>query len=62
MTRKLTRVLATTTPCCCTCWGRRGEAAVTLFCTCTWAMSGLTPAWKVAVMVTWPVEALVEEK
>ena len=31
-------------------------AACSLFCTCTWAMSGLVPGAKVAVICAWPVE------
>ena len=47
--RKLRADFATWTPCCCTAWGKRGSASCSLFCTCTWAMSGLVPASKVSV-------------
>ncbi len=48
--------LATTTPCWVTSVGRRGVASATLFCTCTWAMSGSVPVSKVSVMVDEPLE------
>ncbi len=54
--------LVTSRPCCCTSCGRRGSACWTLFCTWTWAMSGLVPLSKVAVIVTWPLELDVVEK
>ncbi|KAG1063180.1 hypothetical protein G6F40_017914 [Rhizopus arrhizus] len=60
--RKPALALATTTPCWVTSEGRRGVASDTLFCTCTWAMSGLVPLSKVRVMVAWPLDELLEEK
>ena len=48
--------LFTSTPCCTTSEGSRGVASVILFCTCTWAVSGLVPWAKVRVMLTLPVE------
>ena len=53
--------LATTTPCCWTSRGRTGVASCSLFCTCTWAMSGLVPWAKVRVIVEVPEPSLVEE-
>ncbi len=41
----------TRTPDCCTCAGNSGTANCSLFCTCTWAMSGLVPAANVMVVV-----------
>src|SRR6185437_3419630 len=52
--RKLVCALATVTPSCCTWLGNCATADCTLFCTCTWAMSGLVPGAKVAVMATEP--------
>jgi hypothetical protein len=52
--------LATTTPCWFTSVGNRGVASDTLFCTCTWAMSGSVPGLKVSVMLAPPL-ALDEE-
>ena len=60
--RTLTCDLATSRPCCWTWAGRIGIADCSLFCTWTWAMSGLVPAAKVAVMTDWPFELLVDEK
>ncbi len=54
--RKPVLALATTTPCLVTSDGRRGVASETLFCTCTWAMSGLVPFSNVSVMLTRPLE------
>ncbi len=53
---------ATTTPSCVTAAGSRGEASVTLFCTCTWAMSGLVPVAKLSVMLDWPLALEFELK
>ena len=47
------------------CWtslGSRDSACWTLFCTCTWAVSGSVPCSKVTVMLTEPSELLVELK
>ena len=60
-TRKFLVALATRTPCFCTASGNSGVASCSLFCTCTWAMSGSVPASKVRVMVAWPEESLVED-
>jgi hypothetical protein len=54
--------LATLMPCRCTSCGSSGMASCSLFCTCTWAMSGLVPLSKVRVMVAWPLDELLEEK
>ena len=54
--RKPALALATTTPCWVTSLGRRGVASATLFCTCTWAMSGSVPGAKVRVMLEPPAE------
>ncbi|MNI26412.1 hypothetical protein D3C81_590550 [compost metagenome] len=54
--------LATVTPCCCTSCGRRLMAWLTLFCTCTWAISGLALWSKVTVIRACPEDELVEEK
>ncbi|MOA16454.1 hypothetical protein D3C78_1366690 [compost metagenome] len=59
--RKFFTALVTRMPCCCTSCGRSGEASCSLFCTCTWAMSGLVPWSKVTVMVMLPSELLSEE-
>ncbi|MNV49033.1 hypothetical protein D3C71_1409710 [compost metagenome] len=58
--RKLLADLVTRTPCCCTSWGSSGVARASLFCTCTWAVSGSVPFSKVSVMVTLPEDSLVE--
>ncbi len=58
--RKPELALATTTPCCTTSEGSRGVASATLFCTCTWAMSGSVPGRKVSVIELPPL-ALDEE-
>ena len=58
--RKPELALATTTPCWVTSEGSRGVASATLFCTCTWAMSGSVPLSKVSVMLARPL-ALDEE-
>ncbi|MNK74358.1 hypothetical protein D3C87_938710 [compost metagenome] len=54
--------LATTTPCWVTCAGSSGVASVTLFCTCTCAMSGLVPVANVSVMTVWPLALDLELK
>ncbi|MOA50571.1 hypothetical protein D3C78_1736010 [compost metagenome] len=59
--RKLRTALVTRMPCCWTSCGSSGVASCSLFCTCTWAMSGSTPWLKVAVMVMLPSELLSEE-
>src|SRR3546814_7866111 len=53
--RKPGLALATTTPCWTTSDGRRGVASATLFCTCTWAMSGSVPGLKVSVIEARPL-------
>ena len=53
--RKPALALATTTPCWVTSDGSRGVASATLFCTCTWAMSGSVPLSKVSVMLERPL-------
>lgn len=53
---------ATTTPCCVTCEGSSGWAIVTLFCTCTCAMSGLVPVANVRMICDWPLALEVELK
>jgi len=58
--RKPELALATTTPCCTTSDGSRGVASATLFCTCTWAISGSVPGLKVSVIEAPPL-ALDEE-
>ncbi len=56
--RKVELDLATCTPSFCTASGSSLSACCSLFCTCTWAMSGSVPASNVRVMVTLPVEEL----
>src|SRR5690606_39351760 len=53
--------LFTEMPCCCTIEGRRAVASCSLFCTCTWAMSGSVPVLKVRVTETEPLESLVAD-
>ncbi len=60
--RKPALALATTTPWSTTSAGRRGCASETLFCTCTWAMSGSVPVSKVRVISLRPDELDVELK
>ena len=55
MSMKLETDLATRTPWRCTSCGSCGMASASLFCTCTWAMSGSVPASK--VRVTWALPA-----
>ena len=57
---KLETDLATRTPCRWTSWGSCGMASASLFCTCTWAMSGSVPASK--VRVTWALPAESEDE
>ena len=52
--RKLRVDFTTCTPCCCTASGSSGSASCSLFCVCTWAMSGSVPASKVSVTVARP--------
>ena len=59
--RKLLLDFSTPIPCCWTSWGSSGMASCSLFCTCTCAMSGSVPDWKVSVMVTLPAESLVDD-
>ena len=59
--RKLMVDFTTFTPWRCTTSGSWGVAACSLFCTCTWAMSGLVPALKVSVMLTLPAESEVDD-
>ncbi len=56
-----TRLIVSWRPRCCTSCGRRGVASFSLFCTWTWAMSGLASGSKVRVMVTLPDESLAED-
>ncbi len=58
--RKLVADLVTVTPCCCTSCGNNGVASDNLFCTCTCAVSGSVPFSKVRVMVTAPLDSLVD--
>ncbi len=58
--RKESEDLVTCTPCCCTSCGSSGVASCSLFCTCTWAMSGLVPGAKVIAIWALPAESLVE--
>ncbi|MOA33871.1 hypothetical protein D3C78_1552040 [compost metagenome] len=58
--RKFFTALVTRMPCCWTSCGSNGVASCSLFCTCTWAMSGSVPWLKVAVMVMLPSELLSE--
>ncbi len=55
--RKLLEVFWTRIPCCCTSCGNSDMACCSLFCTCTWAMSGSVPGWKVRVTDTRPEES-----
>ncbi|KAG1364554.1 hypothetical protein G6F59_018975 [Rhizopus arrhizus] len=48
--------LATLMPCRCTSCGSSGMASCSLFCTCTWAMSGSVPVSKVRVICARPLE------
>ncbi len=54
--RKPALALATTTPCWVTSEGSRGVASETLFCTCTWAISGSVPVSKVRVICARPLD------
>ncbi len=58
--RKLLLDFETLMPACWTAAGRSGVASESLFCTCTCAMSGLVPAWKVSVIVAVPESSEVE--
>ncbi len=58
--RKFRTDLVTRMPCCWTSCGSSGVASCSLFCTCTWAMSGLTPWLKVTVISMLPSELLAE--
>ncbi len=58
--RKFFTALVTRMPCCCTSWGNSGVASCSLFCTCTWAMSGSVPCSKVTVISMLPSELLDE--
>jgi len=59
--RKLEALLLTVMPWRCTSSGKRGVARESLFCTCTWAMSGSVSESKVRVMEAWPKESLVDD-
>ena len=59
--RKPELALLTLMPCCCTTCGSAGMASCSLFCTCTWAMSGSVPFWNVSVMVAAPFDSLVAD-
>ncbi len=54
--------LLTLTPWRCTSCGSRLIAPCSLFCTCTWAVSGSVPISKVRVTLARPLDSLVEEK
>ena len=54
--------LVTLIPCCCTSGGSSGVASCSLFCTCTWAMSGLVPCVELSVIVAVPSLSLSDEK
>ena len=54
--------LVTRMPSCCTWAGSSGTASCSLFCTWTWAMSGLVPGANVRVMVACPVLSLLEAR
>ena len=56
----LSRIRWTCTPCCCTACGNKGSAVCSLFCTCTWAISGSVSALKVSVTVARPLASLDE--
>ena len=62
ISRKLLCDFSTVTPDCWTSLGSRDSACWTLFCTCTWAVSGSVPCSKVTVMLPEPSELLVELK
>ena len=59
--KKLLEVFCTLIPCCCTICGSWVVACCSLFCTCTWAMSGLVPGMKVRETETLPAESLWED-
>src|SRR5699024_11380033 len=58
--RKESEDLVTLTPSCCTCWGSSGMARSSLFCTCTWAISGSVPGAKVSTVDAEPEESLLD--
>jgi len=60
--RKPGFALFTLMPCCCTICGSSGVASCSLFCTCTCAMSGLVPLWKVTVIAARPFASLVDDR
>ncbi len=51
----------TLTPCCTTADGSCGIARFTRFCTCTCAMSGSVSSEKYTVIVSWPVDELIDD-
>ncbi len=57
---KLRTDFVTVTPCCCTSCGNCGSASLSLFCTCTCAMSGFIAASNVSVIVAVPALSLVD--
>ena len=60
--RKLPLDLETLTPWRCTSMGSSGMVSCSLFCTCTWAMSGSVPLAKVSLMFAMPLAELLDEK
>ena len=59
--RKPAAPLPTFTPCRCTSCGSSGIAPCSLFCTCTCAMSGSVPFWKLSVTEAMPALELFED-
>ena len=59
--RKPALALFTPMPCCCTICGSVAVASCSLFCTCTWAMSGSVPDSKVSVTDTEPLESEADD-
>ena len=59
--RKLRVDLTTVTPCNCTICGRFGMANCSLFCTCTWAMSGSVPGSKKSDTLACPAALLLDD-
>lgn len=53
--------LVTVTPLLCTASGSIASPCETLFCTCTWAVSGSVPESKVRVIEAVPAELLLED-
>ncbi|CAI2486596.1 Uncharacterised protein [Serratia ficaria] len=59
--RKLLEAFCTLMPWFCTACGSSGIASCSLFCTCTWAMSGSVPVAKVRVTVALPAASLLDD-